>query len=578
MIKSLTDMSASSLAELITENPDNINSYIEQLKTLPDDYLNKLFENMPYTTLFKFREKGFNDMISDELLMKRMRSEENEYREAFAIRRDQDTRLKYPYLMCTSVFDNLRDFQCREETKFEKSIPKIFEHQWDLPSLLSKKQTEGVDSVLSVVPSIREFRRRFNLFTADQLSSLNWNNVLVAGGSVLACAMSHNTLKDQSKTQMRQFFLDQFPSSDIDLFIYGLNEEEANQKIKEIYNAVCDENPNDVLVVRTKHAVSFVSKDPFRHIQVILRLYKSPAEVLMGFDIDSCAIGYDGEKVWTLPRGQRSLNLRWNLLDKDRRSLTYEYRLVKYAKRGFAVAIPGFQPEKVKPEVYDETFTGEGTALKNIKGLKLLLLFEAKDKKPSWNRGFLYSNANKINDTEKYKESVLEAESDYSAVFLPWHPAWDAHRIAKHLTREDFSRQYGKGEYGKLEVHSFDIDDIFQELDRSETREEFLSGKLNWVTVNPGSQTVGSFHPLPAENFEDGAYITEPTTRYSVKLTSASIAPRMEDFLRINDYPMPTSSNIPVVIDNLSKEKVEKFKTENNNWPGMEVNEYKVNP
>jgi hypothetical protein len=30
---------------------------------------------------------------------------------------------------------------------------------------------------------------------------------------------------------------------------------------------------------------------PFRHIQIVLRLYSSPAEVLTGFDVDACAVG-----------------------------------------------------------------------------------------------------------------------------------------------------------------------------------------------------------------------------------------------------------------------------------------------
>jgi hypothetical protein len=62
-------------------------------------------------------------------------------------------------------------------------------------------------------------------------------------------------------------------------------------------------------------------------------LYKSPAEVLMGFDIDSCTVGFDGERVWALPRARRAINSRYNLVDLSRRSLTYESRLQKYAKR-----------------------------------------------------------------------------------------------------------------------------------------------------------------------------------------------------------------------------------------------------
>lgn len=134
-------------------------------------------------------------------------------------------------------------------------------------------------------------------------------------------------------------------------------------------------------VVRTGNAVTIIAGFPYRHVQVddesrpsddvitpcrrlaqiVLRIYKSPAEVLMGFDIDSCAVGFDGERVWcggrcwfvcstarrstrvrrALPRAQRAVTQRINVVDLTRRSLTYEVRLYKYAKRGFAVAIPG---------------------------------------------------------------------------------------------------------------------------------------------------------------------------------------------------------------------------------------------
>jgi hypothetical protein len=31
-------------------------------------------------------------------------------------------------------------------------------------------------------------------------------------------------------------------------------------------------------------------------LQVVLQLYSCPAEVLMGFDIDSCCVAYDGDR------------------------------------------------------------------------------------------------------------------------------------------------------------------------------------------------------------------------------------------------------------------------------------------
>lgn len=49
--------------------------------------------------------------------------------------------------------------------------------------------------------------------------------------------------------------------------------------------------------ISSTHAVTIVSQYPWRHIQIILRQYKSPAEILMGFDVDCCSVGYDGKNV-----------------------------------------------------------------------------------------------------------------------------------------------------------------------------------------------------------------------------------------------------------------------------------------
>jgi hypothetical protein len=41
----------------------------------------------------------------------------------------------------------------------------------------------------------------------------------------------------------------------------------------------------------------FWSTESWQDVQIILRLYTSPAEVLLCFDVDCCCIGYDGRNV-----------------------------------------------------------------------------------------------------------------------------------------------------------------------------------------------------------------------------------------------------------------------------------------
>jgi len=118
-------------------------------------------------------------------------------------------------------------------------------------------------------------------------------------------------------------------SRDIDLFLCGLDEEEARAKIRHIHDVILSNCVQDPLVMVNGHAVTFYLEFPTRAIQVVSRLYRSPAEVLLGFDVDACCVGWDGTTVWMPPRTMRAFNTRCNATDVTRRSLSYESRLYK---------------------------------------------------------------------------------------------------------------------------------------------------------------------------------------------------------------------------------------------------------
>lgn len=69
------------------------------------------------------------------------------------------------------------------------------------------------------------FITNFHLFTSGVLQSISWNNVLVAGGSVLS---SHMNIPDENR---KWAFFD----SDIDLFIYGLTPAKRLVKSKKYF-------------------------------------------------------------------------------------------------------------------------------------------------------------------------------------------------------------------------------------------------------------------------------------------------------------------------------------------------------
>lgn len=83
------------------------------------------------------------------------------------------------------------------------------------------------------------------------------NNVVAAGSSVVNCLLPVPDEYKGSKRGLREFYHEKFcPASDVDLFLYGLTEEEAIEKIKDIETRVRDALLTETTVVRTKHAIT----------------------------------------------------------------------------------------------------------------------------------------------------------------------------------------------------------------------------------------------------------------------------------------------------------------------------------
>ncbi|KAI0317676.1 hypothetical protein OF83DRAFT_1022187, partial [Amylostereum chailletii] len=133
--------------------------------------------------------------------------------------------------------------------------------------------------------------------------------------------------------------------------------------------AVRDSVPWDVTCVRTKHTVSIYSQYPYRCVQIVLRLYSSPAEILAGFDVDSPCCAYDGKRVWANPRAIVAMMRQANTVDVTRRSPSYEVRLAKYSLRDFEIYIPNLQRGNIDPTIFERAIT-------RIQGLARLLVLE----------------------------------------------------------------------------------------------------------------------------------------------------------------------------------------------------------
>ncbi|PCH39932.1 ankyrin [Wolfiporia cocos MD-104 SS10] len=458
--------------------------------------------------------------------------DEAELRKLFATDRN-NPRLQDPHVGLVDVFDAPADIRITRAriVKDEQDL----NFKFVLPLTSECRRQDGAPAMVS---SLDEFKKNWVIFTEGSLSQLlDWNNVIAAGGSVQACLTPVPDSARMSKRALRKHFHNNaYPTSDIDLFLYGLTPEQAEAKINAIYEAVRDSVPWDVTCIRTKHTVSIHSQYPYRVVQIVLRLYSSPAEILAGFDVDAPCCAYDGERVWANARAVVAMMRQCNTVDMTRRSPSYEVRLVKYSARDFEVYVPSLRREDIDPTIFERSIT-------RIQGLARLLVLErlttadARDRYLTCRRNLrgrpqgqnVYRRRNK-----RYKGD-LKGEIDFTglemndydvvSLHIPYGPGWDARRIEKlvyHTVRSPFNP---KNKDRRLHRHPAFFGTMQECLEdcceycpepkdeeerklREEEDKAYLRGRITFIEEDPGRQSIsGSFNPIDVGEWAEQAYM-----------------------------------------------------------------------
>jgi hypothetical protein len=219
-------------------------------------------------------------------------------------------------------------FSGHEERRlFSKGCPRFSPGQEVVSFTSSKELCEKLsESVAS--STVLELLRRFPL--------------MLAGGSALGAVASH-----ESKIH---------PGSDYDLFVLGMDEEEADVMMTELMATTF---ASGWTKTQTRCAFTFVHDESalgnhIATIQIIVQLYREPKDVFDSFDMSPCMVGivYDktDEEFRVLAAEQwlvamRSMTFAVNL---DRWSSSAMVRTVKYARKGFNVVLPGVRRSFVK--------------------------------------------------------------------------------------------------------------------------------------------------------------------------------------------------------------------------------------
>lgn len=198
----------------------------------------------------------------------------------------------------------------------------------------NKEQSNNIQNIVSK----ERFESLLDKYTSNLFLCMDWSNMVLAGGSVLAMLTQHT---DEEK----EF-------SDFDIFLYGLNQRECNRKLIQIYNTFKNVLGDNLLCVRTARTITFMYGIQKRYIQVIINKYDTIYDIIDCFDIDCCAVAYDGSKLYYNNLFERAFITNTNVVDLTKQTLSYEYRLAKYGRKNYQVYIFDLEKERINNQIY----------------------------------------------------------------------------------------------------------------------------------------------------------------------------------------------------------------------------------
>lgn len=151
--------------------------------------------------------------------------------------------------------------------------------------------------------------------------------------------------------------------SDIDVFVVAQSEEQANEIVWKLTDSMMQnldivttysDKPNviNINIFQKEHIdrVNEVIEShneaeddvPVIKVQIIKRIFATPAHVVHGFDLSACKVLYDGDQVYATESAVRTFNTGTMLYDETKMSTSGVFRYGKYLERfGLRAFIPG---------------------------------------------------------------------------------------------------------------------------------------------------------------------------------------------------------------------------------------------
>ncbi|KAJ3575038.1 hypothetical protein NPX13_g4171 [Xylaria arbuscula] len=288
--------------------------------------------------------------------------------------------------------------------------------------------------------------------------------------------------------------------SDIDIFLYGLESEDAAiilvSQLESMVRMNQGSNHGEGLSRRSKNAITFLSpKQPYRHVQVVLRLYRSISEILTGIDLDCSCVAFDGRQVYSNPRGISAIATRTNMIDLSRRGPAYEYRLWKYRKYNFEVFWDSLDRSRINPILFNPFLT----KFDRVQGLGRLLLYEKELQEGISKEGKEGDDWEKqlLSRIDESGGSSSQVRGDYDPYGILSGEEVTAGTVYENLeSHPDESCQHGT------------IQEVIEGKSSRVGNHEYLIGRVRFNQHTSGRpQITETLEPLVQGNWTDTAYV-----------------------------------------------------------------------
>lgn len=256
---------------------------------------------------------------------------------------------------------------------------------------------------------------------------------------------------------------------------------------------------------KTREPVHRIPNTKSKYVQVILREYKTPSEIVHGFDLDCCGYILVDNRLYYTVRSKYSTELGYNFFDPTRSSPSYPNRLAKYNLRGFDIWLPFFDRLEFNEEYFNKLANDIYHKHKNaivdfgesefiaLKPTPFCITQEDIDSIGNYDKALFNFKCNsKMMEAYGFDPIISTMLILYGFNFVKWYmPNDPVSKILLSKFKKIYLSNMTTNDTADYMIMGYSIIGI--------SEEELEKVELEWETFDPMKQLSGTFFPEPIE-------------------------------------------------------------------------------